>query len=94
MLTLAVSTLSVGLGVAPGLSIGDSGFPETLSNSEEDCGMACWVCTGEGPVTHAIIASPNGPFLQFVPGALQDLSWPNTSFDSLRSGGLPGIVAE
>lgn len=40
-----------------------------------------------------IIASPNGPVLQAVPGALLDLSWPNASYEGLRRGGLPGIVA-
>ena len=45
-------------------------------------------------MTQDIIASPKGPFLQFVPGALLDRSWPKASVDALRRGGLPGMVAE
>jgi hypothetical protein len=90
---LAVSTFNKGFGVAPGLSIGDNGLPGTLSRSEEKGAVLCWTSPGEGPVTQAIMASPKGPALQFVPGALQDLSWPKTSYESFRSGGLPGIVA-
>jgi hypothetical protein len=90
---LAVSTFNKGFGVAPGLRIGDNGLPGILSNSEKRGALAWWVFTGEGPVTQAIIASPNGPALQFVPGALQDLSCPKVSYESFRRGGLPGIVA-
>lgn len=47
----------------------------------------------DGPVTHDINASPKGPVLQFVPGALLDRSWPKVSVEALRIGGRPGIVA-
>lgn len=89
-----VSSLSKGLGVAPGLRIGDSGLPQTLGGSEQGGKLQYWVCTGEGPVTQAIMASPNGPDRQFVPGALQERSWPKASYEGLRRGGLPGMVAE
>ncbi len=59
---LVVSTLSAGLGDDPALKIGDNCFPEGTSVSD---GVAV-----EGPVTHAIMASPNGPALQLVPGEL------------------------
>jgi hypothetical protein len=78
-LKLAVSTFNKGFGVAPGLRIGDNGLPGTLSRSEELGVVPCWTSTGEGPVTQAIMASPKGPALQFVPGALHDLSWPKAS---------------
>lgn len=74
-----VSTFSAGFGLAPGLMIGDNGLPGILSISEERGGVLCCVRTGEGPVTQAIIASPNGPDLQLEPGALQDLSCPKAS---------------
>ena len=90
---LAVSTFSNGFGLAMGLMIGDNGFPGALSVSEEIGEVVCWDRTGEGPVTQETIASPKGPALQFVPGALHDLSWPKVSCDSWRRGGLPGIVA-
>lgn len=60
---LAVSTLRDGF--APGLSIGDSG----LVVGDTSCFKR-----GEGPVMQEIIASPNGPDLHAVPGALFDLS--------------------
>jgi hypothetical protein len=60
---LAVLTLRDGF--APGLSIGDSGLV---------IGDVCCVRLGEGPVMQEIIASPNGPDLHAVPGALFDLS--------------------
>lgn len=90
---LLVSTFKVGFGVAPGLRMGDSDLAVTRGVSEIGNWVVCWACTGEGPVTQAIIASPNGPALQLVPGALQDLSWPKASWESFRIGGLPGIVA-
>lgn len=40
------------------------------------------------------MASPNGPALQLVPGALQDLSWPKVSCDRFLRGGRPGMVGE
>lgn len=65
-----VSTLRVGL--APGLKIGDSCRPARLGDS---CiGFASCATMGDGPVMQEIIASPNGPALQAVPGALLDLS--------------------
>ena len=90
---LAVSTFSRGLGVAPGLRIGDSGLPVPLRISDE--GEALFGCddAAEGPVTQIIMASPKGPVLQFEPGALHDRSWPKASYDCLRRGGLPGMVA-
>jgi hypothetical protein len=79
---LAVSTLSVGFGLAIGLTMGDKGFPEALGVSREVAGVFCSDWVAEGPVTHETIASPKGPALQFVPGALHDLSWPKASCDS------------
>jgi hypothetical protein len=67
---LAVSTLRDGF--APGLKIGESGLPLLLSL--RDVGVACCVRTGDGPVMQEIIASPKGPDLQAVPGALLDRS--------------------
>jgi hypothetical protein len=79
---LAVSTFSSGFGLVMGLIIGDSGFVAVLGVSEI-AGVFCWESlTGEGPVTQDTMASPNGPARQFVPGALQDLSWPKVSCDS------------
>lgn len=72
--TVAVSTFNDGLGLAPGLGIGDISFLGTLWVSKEKGRVNCCAGTGEGPVTRDIIASPNGPDLQLVPGALQDLS--------------------
>lgn len=86
-----VSTLRVGL--APGLRIGDNGRPDMLGDSCIAIGVASCEMIGDGPVMHDIIASPNGPVLQAVPGALFDLSWPKISYEGLRRGGLPGIVA-
>lgn len=63
---LATSTLRDGF--APGLKIGESDLPLLLSYRE--VGVACCVSTGEGPVTQEINASPKGPALQAVPGAL------------------------
>ena len=71
----SVSTLRAGLADTPGLRIGDRGFPkEALTCSEVGRVAAGSGWAGEGPVTHDIKASPNGPFLQFVPGALLDRS--------------------
>lgn len=70
-----MSTLRVGLADTPGLRIGDRGFPkEALACSEIGGVVDVSAWAGEGPVTHDIKASPNGPFLQFVPGALLDRS--------------------
>lgn len=91
--TLAVSTFNSGFGLERGLIIGDSGFAEALGVSDTMTGVVCWDWVGEGPVTQETMASPKGPTLQLVPGALQDLSWPKFSYDSWRRGGLPGIVA-
>lgn len=63
-----VSTLSNGF--APGLRIGESGRPEALIVSWEKMEFICCARTGEGPVIQEVIASPKGPALQFVPGAL------------------------
>lgn len=73
-LELTVLTLSTGFGVAVGLRIGESGFPEPLSTSEDMGGVGDCFCTGDGPVTHETMASPKGPDRQFVPGALHDRS--------------------
>lgn len=95
----SVSTFRVGFRETPGLRIGDSGFPkvagasERLGCSDREGAKTDSSCAGEGPVTQEIRASPNGPALQFVPGALLDLSWPKTSVDALRRGGRPGMVA-
>jgi hypothetical protein len=100
-----VSNLSAGLlpGV-PGLRIGESGLPSRVfivsvfgTSRPGDDDMAAWlsVCRYDGPVTQETIASPNGPTLQLVPGALLDRSWPKVVSDvALRSGGLPGMVGE
>jgi hypothetical protein len=82
-LKLVVLTFKSGLGLAIGLMIGDSGLVTALGVSDAEV----------GPVTQETIASPNGPTRQFVPGALQDRSWPKASCDNWRRGGLPGIVA-
>lgn len=97
---LLVSTFKAGF--TPGLKIGDRGFPRgvevsTMLMTEVSIESGKYVCCCDGiyvgPVTQAIRASPNGPALQLVPGALLDLSWPKASVDALRRGGLPGIVA-
>ena len=75
-----VSRVKVGFWLTPGLRMGESGFPKELgaSNLEEaiegsaDSGVF-WP-DDDGPVTQAIRASPKGLLLQFVPGALLDLS--------------------
>jgi hypothetical protein len=95
--TLEVSSFNIGLillfGLAPGLRIGDKGLLGILSDSgEKRRSFSC--CIGDGPVTQAINASPKGPALQLVPGALHDLSCPKASYDSFLRGGLPGIVAD
>lgn len=95
---LLVSTFNAGLTL--GLKIGDRGFPtgaeasstimlETSVGPDASGSDAMY----EGPVTQAMRASPNGPVLQPVPGALLDLSWPKVSAEGFRRGGLPGIVA-
>lgn len=61
------SVLTLRDGFAPGLKIGDSGL--VVGDTDTSC-----VMMGEGPVMHEIIASPKGPDLQAVPGALFDLS--------------------
>lgn len=51
---------------------------------------------GAGPAMLCTRASPNGPDLQSLPGALADLSCPYPTLFSeavLRSGGRPGMVA-
>ena len=63
-----VSTFSDGF--MPGLRIGKSGLAPALGDPCAMVGVICCASTGEGPVTQEIIASPNGPALQFVPGAL------------------------
>lgn len=79
--TLLVSTFKAGF--TPGLKIGDSGFPTGAETSilliaKVSIGSGTYVCCCNciyvGPVTQAIRASPNGPALQLVPGALLDLS--------------------
>lgn len=65
---LIVSTFRDGF--MPGLRIGDSGRPPVLADSWARVGVTCCTSTGDGPVTHEIMASPKGPVLQFVPGAL------------------------
>jgi hypothetical protein len=95
----SVSTFNAGLVDTPGLRMGDNGFPKVAGASDRvNCSEVNILQdsssrAGEGPVTQDIIASPKGPFLQFVPGALLDRSWPKASADALRRGGLPGIVA-
>ena len=80
--TLVVSSFNtVVLGLTPGLMMGDSGRPVLLGWSDPKGDAMCGAKTGEGPVTHDIIASPKGPDLQFVPGALKDRSWPKDSED-------------
>jgi hypothetical protein len=95
---LLVSTFNVGLG----LRIGESGFAiitdgsclVTLIASPDPVDASFSNAAPEGPVTQAVRASPNGPVLQPGPGALLDLSWPNTASEAIfRSGGRPGIVA-
>lgn len=99
-MSLLVSTFSNGLTV--GLRIGDNGFPIGIAfaisilftwEDSEPGEIPCSEGICEGPVTQDIRASPNGPALQLVPGALLDLSWPKTSVEVLRSGGRPGMVA-
>lgn len=99
---LFVSTFSAGFAFTPGLRMGDSGFPRALGTSNllilgvsaVAGGVVCSVGTGEGPVTQDMRASPNGPVLQLVPGALLDLSWPKASVEAFACrGGRPGIVA-
>lgn len=98
---LPVSTFNEGFELTPGLRIGDNGFPKALGvsillllvESEVMGGVICSDGTGEGPVTQDIRASPNGPVLQLVPGALLDLSWPKASVEAFLRGGRPGIVA-
>jgi len=75
---LPVSTLSKGLGVAPGLRMGESGLPVPLLSDERGPLFECEEAA-EGPVTQTIMASPKGPVLQFEPGALHDRSWPKAS---------------
>ena len=81
---ISVSTFKAGFVATPGLKIGDNGLPNEVDTSDRlDCsgmgtaevGIAC-PATGPaaGPVTQDIRASPKGPALQFVPGALLDLS--------------------
>jgi hypothetical protein len=78
--TLMVSSLNtVVLGLTPGLMMGERGLPVLLGWSDPKGDGACGAKTGEGPVTHDIIASPKGPDLQFVPGALKERSWPGDS---------------
>lgn len=69
---LIVSTLRDGF--APGLRIGDKGLAVILGDCWIVKGVPSCAMIGEGPVMHDIIASPNGPVLQAVPGALFDLS--------------------
>jgi hypothetical protein len=78
---LLVSTFKAGF--TPGLNIGDNGFPTGAETSillvgkvSIDSGkyVCCCNCISVGPVTQAMRASPNGPALQLVPGALLDLS--------------------
>lgn len=94
----SVSTFSKGFW-APGLRIGDSGFPNgppeasSLGTSAGLTVVDVAECMKEGPVTAEIRASPNGPARQLVPGALLDRSCPNASAEAFRRGGRPGIVA-
>ena len=97
---LVVSTFNAGLGLTLGLRMGDKGFPTGAEASSFVIGIFVELretpssdCIYEGPVTQDIRASPKGPALQLVPGALLDLSWPKTSVEALRRGGRPGMVA-
>ena len=77
---LVVSTFKDGFTL--GLRIGDNGLPIgaagsslpvcTMSEEPGDIPRSATMCMG--PVTQAIIASPNGPVLQLVPGALLERS--------------------
>jgi hypothetical protein len=98
---LVVSTFKAGLAWL-GLRMGERGLPigaEASSlmrlESSDVAAVAAFCSDGiyEGPVTQAMRASPKGPVLQLVPGALLDLSWPKASAEGFRRGGRPGIVA-
>jgi hypothetical protein len=76
-----VSTVKAGLPLMPELRIGDNGFPMgrgevSILMLSEDSRVSTDTSgvDGDGPVTQDIRTSPNGPVLQFVPGALLDLS--------------------
>lgn len=77
---LLVSTFSDGLEFTPGLRIGDNGFAMGSEASsfifEDSREPGEGPCSGryDGPVTHCMRASPKGPALQLVPGALLDRS--------------------